>query len=99
MRDIRHVSEKEFWVFLGIMVAAEAYGNNGEKMFEEESEGITESHDMGRFMTKTRHKEIRYCFVYAFSDESMKEYEPWSIIQPLIDAFNECRKKKVAASM
>ena len=100
------VSESEFWIFIGILLAVNAEGGGGEKLWETEEArqkvGIqkhTPVPDFGcGFMTKVRFDEIWKTFPFAFGDPSKSDpnsatFDPWWPILGLIDGFNENRHK------
>ena len=98
-RPIVHITARELWVFIGIMIDAACFEHKGENMFDVESEGIIQPPNMACYMNASRFKEIRIFITAAFVDPTKEHSDPWYQIISLIDDFNDNRKKVVAASI
>jgi hypothetical protein len=107
-RMISHVSENEWWKFIGILVAAAAFRvGGGELLFEKDEHRdewtITEPINLGlgglEIMPAYRFKDLRANFPYAFRDQGAEaEGDPWHMIRLLSVGFNDNRRQWIAAS-
>lgn len=109
---VRLVSEREFWRFIGIMVAAGPLRKGGKHLFGEAAdkhkrrgqfESLTPQIDLAKYMTLRRFEQIKHVFPFGFQDKSKSdpkspEYDPWFPILGMVDGFNANRKKTIAAS-
>ena len=93
------VSEREYFVFIGILLLAAVQGTGGvEGLYNrKETQGLIEKKQASEYMTKTRFKFIKsyWCrqFELNMSDEEKTRNKWW-----LDHGFNENRSKTVAAS-
>lgn len=96
---MKTVTEKEFWQFWGIILAASVYGIGGENLWDGDSlEGLLNAPNMKRFMKLYRFNEIKRFQPKMFEDETRRETDPWWRFIKAIEDFNANRSKTVAAS-
>ena len=105
-RQMKLISEREFWVFWGLMLACRTTDYcNGEAMFDipkQPGHGLNATFsrfDPNVWMTKKRFQAIKKYMSYAFQDKSKKGTDDWWQIVNLFEEFNENRKRTVAASV
>ena len=87
-RTIRLVSEREFWIFLGIICTGSVCGTgSGKKLWEPERPGVvSRSIDMKAYMLCYRFNDMKSYFTYAFvSDSKTEADDPWYKIIELFD--------------
>jgi Transposase IS4 len=95
----KECSQREFWVFFGILFSAAAFGKGGDRLFDTSSEGIVPAPNLGRYMSDWRFKELRALWPLMFQCPAKEDSgDPWWKISSLIDEFNEKRRLVVAAS-
>ena len=103
-REVKHVSEREFWTFIGIILSAAAEGkgdyNLWEKMKNRDNRTFSMPTDLGPsgrdVMPEYRFRQILSAFEVAFDDGSE---DNWARIGKLIDGFNNNRKLNLDESM
>lgn len=110
---VKPVSEHEFWVFVGILIASSLHRENGHNLWVTEEQRIesgrrlhTAPPNFATYMPFGRFKAIKGSFPAAFATEDVAKrrppgtegHDPWWPVLGLIDAFNENRKHTVAAS-
>ena len=102
---MHEVTQKEWWVFLGIVAAASPEGAGGTQMFQASRNyrTATEPIDYGlrgqNIMAQYRFKEIKEAFPHAFDDhDAASESDPWHMISGFVAGFNKNRGEVVAAS-
>ena len=93
------MTEREFWVFWGIFIAAAAYWCGGEALWETKNEGLLHSPSMGQYMKHYRFKQIKALIPMMFADESKRTTDPWWQFIAAVESFNAKRKEMVAASI
>jgi len=72
------ISEREFWVFWGIILVARLEGKQGENCWEsKELEGYRAALNLSQYMTCNRHREIRGEIMMIFADVSREHSDPW----------------------
>jgi Transposase IS4 len=105
---IRQVTQREFWVFIGLMIAAGAHQFGGSHLWEKLDHRtdwtITEPINYGiggkEVMAEYRFQQIRSYFPYAFQDKTAEaKGDPWHMIRGLVDGYNQVRSEWVAASI
>ena len=97
------ISEREWWIFWGIVISGCPAGKGGQKLFEKPKERrFTPAVNFGtggeNIMSFYRFKSIKEKMHYSFYDKAASQTDPWHPILLLIDGFNENRKQTVAAS-
>jgi hypothetical protein len=111
VRPIRPVTQREFFVFIGIIIFSGAVGKGGKNLFEKEQdrrkEGVfrlSPSIDLTPHMPMRRFEDIKTYLPYAFADfekrnPALPNHDPWYMLSKLIDEFNKNRGKMIAASV
>ncbi len=111
VRSIRPVTQREFFIFIGIIIFSGAVGKGGNNLFEKEQdrqkEGIfrmSPNIDLTPHMPMRCFKDIKTFLPYAFVDfekrsPALPNHDPWYMLSKLIDEFNKNRTKTVAASV
>lgn len=102
-RQMKCVSEFEWWAFWGIIFAACPVGKGGTHLFQPATgRSLMTNVDFGtqglKIMTLTRHKEIKAMIPFAFYDYNCEE-DPYHPVKSLIDGYNDNRKQNIAASI
>lgn len=109
---VKELSEHDWWVFIGIVIAAAPEGKGGEKLFDNGNGSSRKKHrtfskptNVGRgpggrnIMAQHRFNDIKKFFPTAFYDHDAKENgDPWYCVGLLVDGLNKNRKKVIAAS-
>lgn len=106
-RQMKEVSEREWWCFIGIIIAACPAGKGGSKLLgrankKDAHRTFSEPTDLGpnggmEIMPKYRFDDIVFVFPHAFFDLG-KPDDPWHKIGLLVDGFNENRRRVFAPS-
>jgi hypothetical protein len=106
-RTMKEVSEREWWTFLGIIIAAAPVGKGGERLWEtrgsRDERTFSTPINLGpkglEIMPKYRFDTIKKVFPSAFHDhEARRKGDDWYPIGLLVKGFNENRRNTVAAS-
>ena len=104
------MTENEFWIFIGIHISAAATGKGGKSIYETSAKRLMEGKrfvsqcvDYSIFMSQKRFEVLKPLFHSSFIDNSISDvgtesYDPYFPIISLLNAFNENRKRTVAAS-
>ena len=97
---MREITDHEFWVWWGIIIAARIEGRIGTDMMWDRSdpEGYGTKVDMTKYMTKSRFKDIRSMIPYLFADESRKPDDSCWKFSKAVDDYNKHRADTVLAS-
>ena len=75
---MKEVSQHEFWVFWGLILAARACGKKGGDIWMRGPvDGIEPVVDFSDHMPKYRHAELKRFMSLVFADESLSEHDPW----------------------
>ena len=99
MKKMSLISEREFWIFFGLMLAARLEGRVG-TLWDTDTkspDGILRNVNYSKHMSRTRFNEIRHYMAFLFADKSQKGKDDWWQVLGGIDGFNENRKKTVQA--
>ena len=99
----RKISEREFWVFFGILLCGRVEGSNvhlwtDPENFNYEDEGyVKKGLNLGAKvkMTKSRFDEIKKAFWILFADETLEGSDDWWRVMAGINGFNENRKRTI----
>jgi Transposase IS4 len=97
-KTICEITEQEFWVWWGIVIAARIEGRTGTMCDRAGPEGYGEKVDMGKYMLEHRFKNIREFIPYLYADASGKENDPWWQFSKAVDDYNKNCSKTVLAS-
>jgi hypothetical protein len=98
---IKEVSENEFWVFMGILIAASLFSRGGMNLWPSESDmaqSLFTKADFSKFMSMDRFKILKRFAPSMFHDETRKDSDDWWPIVQLIEDYNANRQETVAAS-
>ena len=103
-RQLRAVTEHEWWAFWGIVIGAAPCHKGGIRLFDDDSTGahrqfspkVNASKGGMDVMSKTRFFDIKEVLPRAF--EGNNHGQKWNQIKPLVDGFNNNRRRTVAAS-
>ena len=103
-KKIRSVTNKEWWVFWGIIFSACPTGKGGDYLFRKQTERqVVPDVNFGRdglnIMAYSRFKNIKENVHFAFYDRKVAESDPYHPVRSLLDGFNDNRKKTIAASI
>jgi len=96
---IRHISEREFWIFWGIILAARIHGRFGELWDQGQPEGQQHKVDYGHFMKRYRFQQIREVISHMWATPQSKEDNDWWMINLAVDEFNMNRQRCMRASL
>ncbi|GFH47221.1 hypothetical protein CTEN210_08413 [Chaetoceros tenuissimus] len=93
------ISPYEFWCFFGIMLVARIEGLAGTQLWNSKrSEGWRKNVDLSMFMNESRFKSIKKWIPYLWTNENLKNSDPWYQIVDIFKDFNENRREKVLSS-
>jgi hypothetical protein len=107
---VRHFNEKEFLIWLGIMIAAAGFNCRGCELWAKASKhdpldadpktwgSIIPSPDFGRYMGENRFKEYRKLIATIWQDRNIKESDPWWEFSAAVKEFNEQCSDLIKAS-
>jgi len=98
---VKEISQHEFWVFWGIVVAARACSKKGINLWggsKHDEKGIEPIVDFGGDMKQYRHEQIRSYMSKLFEDPTREEEDIWWRFSKCIDEFNKNRQMTVASS-
>jgi Transposase IS4 len=107
---VRHFSEREFLVGLGIIIGAAGFNCRGCELWtttnlENESLSdprtwvtINENPDFGKFMGEHRFKDYRKLVAKIWETKEAQENDPWWAFSSAVTEFNEQRKRLVRPS-
>jgi hypothetical protein len=111
-QKINAVSEREWWVFIGILISAGPQGKGGINLWEKsqtEGCGLTDPINYGpdgkNFMPLYRFKEVKAAFPWRVQDTSKADpndegaHDPWNMIMLMVEGYNANRHSWVAASI
>ena len=73
------MTEKEWWIFFGIMLSAHCYGDGGSSLWSksDEGDGILSTPNMDKYMKEWRFKEIKKLIPMIYADPGRKDSDPW----------------------
>lgn len=94
------VSQKEWFVFHGIIFAAHTLRKGGEYLFNEKPIGVFDGPNIGRYGIKYhRFKQIKKFYPHSFVHPSVTAADDaWYMISWFVEEFNKNRRQTVAAS-
>ena len=100
VKKVQEITEREFWVFWGIIVAARLDGRKGGRLWDRmEPEGYGAKVDLSRYMKEHRFVDIKRFVPFLFADESKKDTDPWWKFCSAVDKYNENRKNTIKPSL
>jgi hypothetical protein len=98
---MKEVSENEFWVYHGILIAASLFRRGGMGLWPTPSDTMKTmwtKPDFSQYMTTDRFKVLKRFSPSMFHDPERRETDPWWQIVGLIEDFNANRQSRVASS-
>jgi len=95
---MRHVTEKEFWIFFGILIAARIHGRYGSVWDSGQPEGQRSMVNYAKYMKQYRFLQIRDIISNMWASPEEKHKDDWWLISHCIAEFNENQKRQVNAS-
>jgi hypothetical protein len=112
-QKVNHVSEQQWWVFIGILISAGPHGKGGKRLWEKQSQsngffGMTHPINYGpgglNIMPYYRFNDIKACFPWAFQDRTKDDkdeesYDPWHMVMLIVNEYNKNRHDWVASSV
>ena len=99
VKKVHEITEREFWVFWGILLAARLEGRRGGKLWDRsEPDGYGSKVDLSRHMKEHRFLDIKRFVPFLFVDESKKGTDPWWQFSGGVESYNTNRKKTIKAS-
>ena len=104
-KDIDHISQCEFWKFMGIMIISASIGEGGTKLWPKDFnkdipigyQANNESFDASKFMPYWRFAQLKPLFALMFMKAKEKQND-WDEIRAAVDGFNQKRKIYVSAA-
>jgi len=96
---IKHISEREFWIFWGIIVAACIHGRFGDLWDIGWLEGQRHKVDYSNFMKQYQFQQIWEAIVHMWASLDRKEDDNWWMISHTIDEFNTNHKCCISPSL
>jgi hypothetical protein len=79
IHSVRPVTQREFFIFIGIIIFSRAVGKEGKQLFEKQCDRQKESVfcmsptiDLTPYMAMRRFEDIKTYFLYAFADFKKK---------------------------
>jgi hypothetical protein len=107
---VRHFSEREFFIGIGIMIAAAGFNCRGCELWATRNEisecfsdpktwmTINESPNFGRYMGENRFKEYRKLIAKIWEKKETESEDVWWSFSSAVDEFNLQRKRLVRPS-
>ena len=100
VKKIHDISEREFWKFWGVILAARIEGKQGGQLWQkEEPEGYGCKVNLSRYLKEFCFHEIKHFMPFLFADEAIKDTDPWWQFKSEVDLYNKNRKETVSASL
>ena len=97
-RKIKDINVEEYYIFLGIMILGSVIYSDGTMLWNYDAGSIIPRPMIGRYMSKTRFKELRKVFSYLMADKDREQEGSWWRVSSFIEEFNESRIKAIATS-
>ena len=101
---IAHISEHEYWVFIGLLIIAGALNTGGEKLWATKKgtvpagyQATSKGFNADDYMSIHRFNQLKQLFAKMFKPPHA-ENSDWSEIQKAVEGFNKKRKIYVSAS-
>ena len=94
------MTEKEWWVFFGILLGAHCYGDGGSSFWSKSDvgDGVLSAPNMDQYMKEWRFKEIKKYKLMIYADAGRKKDDPWWQFVSGVEQFNMNRQYCVASS-
>jgi hypothetical protein len=97
-KPVRDITDYEFWVWWGIVLATRIEGRKGNMWDRLEPEGYGKKVDMSQYMAEYRFKTIRAYIPFLFCDPSREADDPWWQFSLGIEEYNNNRQSTVKSS-
>jgi hypothetical protein len=95
---VKEISEREFWVWWGLILMARLEGRQGNLWDKHESEGMKAKVNLSEFMLEYRFNQIRGYIPFLWASNKRKQDgDPWWKFSEAIDEFNANRARTVKA--
>jgi hypothetical protein len=104
-KAVNLVSEREWWVFIGVLISAGPQGRGGTKLWQRHADpySVVAPINYGpsglNIMAEYRFEQIKAAFPWSFQEKTKEETDPWHMILLFVDGFNKNRHDWVAASV
>ena len=99
VKKVHEVTEREFWVFWGIILVARLEGRKGGRLWDRsEPEGYGSKVDLSGYMKEHRFIDIKRFIPFLFADDSKKETDPWWQFCNGVENYNKNRKQTIKSS-
>ena len=99
VRLVQEISEREFWIFWGIIIKARLHGRKGSVWDKHEPEGDMPKVDVSEYMRESRHREMRHYISYLWASNKKKdEGDTWWQFSEAVEEFNKNRRRTVLGS-
>lgn len=91
----------EYVVFHSLLLAASLQVQSGHALWDKPKKAyrFRKHPDFGEYMSRTRFDDIKAALVYAVGDPSTAGEDQWWQVRPLVNDFNENRRRKVVKSV
>lgn len=104
-KDIDHISQCEFWKFMGIMIISASIGEGGAKLWPKDFnkdipigyQANNQAFDASKFMPYWRFTQLKPLFALMFM-KAKEKHNDWDEIRAAVDGFNKKRKLYVSAA-
>jgi hypothetical protein len=96
--QVDHVSQKEYWIFNGLLCYCGLVKSGGVEGLYKKQSGIVNTARGSEYMSHKRFKQIKQVWVSQFSDPLQKSDNAWWRVALLVTGFNLNRTKTVACS-
>ena len=97
-QKISSVSQKEYWVFNGLLCYCALVKSGGVGGLYKQQSGIINTAKGAEYMSHKRFKQLKQVWVSQFHDASQKETNAWWKVAKLVQGFNLNRSRTVASS-
>lgn len=98
-RQMELISEREFWIWWGIIIVARLEGRKGNVWDKNEPEGYGKKVDMRKYMVQDRHRAIRNWMAYLWADASQEGTDEWWPVRQGITLYNKNREYNFLAGV
>ena len=95
---VKTMSEREFWYFWGLILAARVHGRKGELWDRKDPEGIRQRVDYSHILKEYRFDELKKFVPFMWARPELQDSDPWWQYSLAVKEFNENRSKKLLTS-
>ena len=100
VKKVHEVTEREFWIFWGIIIVARLEGRKGGRLWDRlDPEGYGSKVDLSAHMKQHRFVDIKRFIPFLFANESKKETDPWWRFSSAVSMYNNNRKHTIKPSL